>query len=205
MKDLEKVFSNIYKQGVWKCGPTVSGKGSTVRYTTNFRAWLEGIIRDYNVRTVFDAGCGDFHWMRYVNLDGADYIGWDVVPSMVKRDTALYGNSDRHFYVGDITEPHYCGMPDVDLIICRSVFYHLSLHNIDTALDNFRRSGSRLLVATTHPDVAENVDSEDGGWRKFNLALILGQPVGMIKEGPDHNDNNEHAGLWVLNPPKESA
>ena len=41
------------------------------------RAFLSSVIKDYNVTSVFDAGCGDVNWQRLV--DGLDRVRYDAL------------------------------------------------------------------------------------------------------------------------------
>ena len=43
-----------------------------------------GLLRDYNITTVIDVPCGDFHWMSRVNLEGRKYIGGDIVKELIE-------------------------------------------------------------------------------------------------------------------------
>ena len=55
------------------------------------------------------------------------------------------------------------------MILCRDCFIHLSFRDINAAVANFKRSGARFLLATTHVNVAENEDMRTGDWRSVNL------------------------------------
>ena len=53
------VFSQIYKSRGWG-STSLSGSGSTPRNTILFRNFLNDFFKMYNIKSVFDAGCG--HW-----------------------------------------------------------------------------------------------------------------------------------------------
>ena len=53
---------------------------------------------------MFDAPCGDFHWMRYV-LDESDldYIGGDIVEKIIENNKAYYEKNHVKFVKFDIS------------------------------------------------------------------------------------------------------
>jgi hypothetical protein len=51
-------------------------------------------VHDHNgfsAKTLLDAGCGDFNWMRHVNLKLDQYIGIDVVPELICENQRQFG------------------------------------------------------------------------------------------------------------------
>ena len=45
-----------------------SGPGSSTSFTHVTRAYLEDIIERYAVRSIVDVACGDWNWMRQIDL-----------------------------------------------------------------------------------------------------------------------------------------
>ena len=200
MADLSDTFTRIYRRNAWAEPETRSGGGSTMARTVDVRRELPRIIAERGVRTMLDAGCGDFHWMREVDLPaGLMYYGLDVVPEMIDELTEKYGRRWRRFICLDIVHPA-CLLTAVDLILCRTVLFHLSLGNAKRALENFRASGSRYLLATTHPHVGVNAECSDGDWRRLNLMLppfCLPEPIEAFADGPG---DDGYLALWELQP-----
>jgi SAM-dependent methyltransferase len=160
------IFSEIYRNNLWADPESVSGRGSTLARTETIRRALPGVLAGVGARSLLDAPCGDFNWMRHVDLGGVEYTGADVVPELIARNRRAHGGPGRTFVVADVTRDR---LPRVDVILCRDCFIHLSFRDINAALANFKRSGSRYLLATTHVAVAENEDMSTGGWRSVNL------------------------------------
>ena len=69
-----KAFTQMYRKNGWFVCESASGPGSTLGATEPFRAMLPEIIRNLNVRSLLDAGCGDFNWMKEVDLRTIEYI-----------------------------------------------------------------------------------------------------------------------------------
>ena len=71
-------FRVYYKERAWG-GDSASGPGSSLRRTRNIRQQLPALIGQLQINSILDVPCGDFHWMRHVNLDGISYCGVDIV------------------------------------------------------------------------------------------------------------------------------
>jgi hypothetical protein len=86
-------FSLIYKKRLWfKALPNLnpdkspSGHGSALSSTSAFRRELELFLHENNTRSLFDAPCGDFNWMKDVKLpDDCKYVGGDIVRSLIAK------------------------------------------------------------------------------------------------------------------------
>jgi SAM-dependent methyltransferase len=187
-----EAFKTIYEKNLWKNAETHSGKGSTLEFTRPLRLVLPAILEKLGTKTLLDAGCGDFNWMKEVNLGKIKYIGCDVVEAMVAEDVLQYKKVRRTFIHRDITTD---ALPRADTIICRCCLYHLSNANVAKALDNFKFSRATWLLATTHPHVEVNVDIPDGKWRRLNLENILGPAMEKIPDGPG---DDGYLGIWKL-------
>jgi hypothetical protein len=176
------VFGHILKHNLWKSGESVSGPGSDMRRTERVRAELPGVIRQFGIKTMLDAPCGDMNWISQLELDLDHYIGADIEPELIASNRRLHSGSGREFRVLDIvTDP----LPRVDLIFCRDCLVHLSFAEVRAALDNFRRSTSVYLMATTFPTTSRNHDIVVGEWRPLNLQaqpFSLPEPLARIKE-----------------------
>lgn len=163
---LDERFTLLHELGVYHHPESLSGAASTLRETANLRAALPGLLRAEGVERLLDVPCGDFHWMREVELGGVEYVGADIVPAIVERNAALYAGAGRRFLRLDATRD---ALPAADLILCRDLFIHLSLGDIAAVLDNFRASGARLLLTNHFADRRENPDILSGDFRAVNL------------------------------------
>lgn len=165
---LSEKFSDIYHNNSWHSKESRSGRGSQLNRTTSIRTWLPQIIKEEKIKSILDVGCGDFNWMRVMNLK-IPYFGIDVVPDLIKRNIELYGSlftPTKLFAVADATKDI---LPKADLVICRDVLYHLSYANIEKALSNMKKSAERFLLITNSISDDDNRDIEDGGYRRLNF------------------------------------
>jgi SAM-dependent methyltransferase len=195
VKALEQRFSEIYKDNAWGDPETVSGGGSRLDRTAEVREILPVLLKTLKVKTLLDAGCGDWNWMSTLDLGAIEIQACDIVPQMMTRNARKYALSNVIFTCKDITTSP---LPRVDLILCRTVLFHLSFANVRKALENFKASGSKYLLATTHPNQAVNEDIQDGNWRRLNLQAApfnLPEPGSGFADGPGEDG---YLALWVL-------
>jgi hypothetical protein len=203
LKSRERKFTLIYKNGGFsgKKYPA-SGSGSTIQQTNQLRSELVKLLWKYNIKIFLDAPCGDFTWMRLIDLGNINYIGVDIVEEIVNINKANYSEHNRVFLKRDIIKDE---LPRSNMILCRDCFIHLSNKDIILTLDNFKKSGAKYLLATTFPDVSKNIDLITGrGCRPVNLLLPpfnLPKPIENIVEGCTEEEGrhrDKSLGLWKL-------
>lgn len=162
------VFEEIFRSNGWQGKESMSGHGSDTEPTRRLVEALPPLWKQFRVATLLDIPCGDFHWMKDVELSGTKYIGADIVPQLVENCRLRYGSEFRVFCSLDLTES---SLPDCDLILCRDCLVHLSLRDVARALDNICRCNLTYLLTTTFPRKDRNHDIVTGEWRPLNLDL----------------------------------
>ncbi len=163
-------FSKIYETGTWLNGRnsgSLSGSASEVLNTVKIREELPKILAQLEVTSLLDIGCGDWNWMRHIELP-CKYIGVDIVPSVIRHNAAEFGSSNRKFMVLDAVEKP---LPDCDAILCREVLFHLSFSDGLSLIKNTVQSRARYLLATSDMDTAINTDIRTGDFRFLNLRI----------------------------------
>ena len=180
-----QVFTDIYRFNLWGNPESRSGPGSSLQSTESVRKELPLILRQFGVRTMLDAGCGDCNWISSMDLDLERYIGAEIVPALVevnRRKEWVNAPYRREFILLDISRGP---VPEVDLVFCRHCLIHLPITDILRCLDNVRRSGSKYFMATTIPSCSGNRDILTGGFRELNLQLepfLLPEPLARIND-----------------------
>lgn len=175
-------FSGFYRDNIWSDDESRSGTGSNLGATKRLREELPALLGKLQATTMLDIPCGDFVWMREVDLGAIRYIGGDVVPEMVEKLRAEYTSPRRDFQLLDITSSP---LPTVDVVFCRDLFIHLPDALVRQAVKNLRRSGSTYLVTTTFPDRHENVDIRMGDFRHVNMQdppFNFPEPLDLLME-----------------------
>jgi hypothetical protein len=198
MKD---IFTNIYKHNLWESPESVSGPGSSLTQTRTIIKQLSLLIKQLQVKTLLDAPCGDFHWMKEVNPEIDLYIGVDIVSELIEENNRKYASHNRQFLNLDITHDP---LPKADLILCRDCLVHFSFADIHAAISNFKKSGSKYLLTTTFTNVTRNMDIKTGGWRPLNLEIEpfnLPKPILIINENCTEGNmayTDKSLALWEL-------
>lgn len=131
-EDTGPVFAAIYQHGVWgmhRNGVGRSGAGSTLDATVAYRAFLQQFMKDHQIHSVVDAGCGDWEFSQAIDWTGIDYQGFDIVESVIAADKAKFERPNVHFHVANIVTEQ---LPAADLLICKEVLQHLP--NADVAM-----------------------------------------------------------------------
>src|SRR6266851_3007625 len=108
-------FTEIHERQLWGCSESVSDVGSTLEGSRSIGDAPPQLLHDLGAQSLTDAGCGDFNWMRTVDLPGIKYIGVDVVSDLIERNRRAYGREDRSFLVADITKDR---LPAADVVLC---------------------------------------------------------------------------------------
>lgn len=175
-----------------------SGPGSTVEAARDIIAFLPKVVSKYGIRSIGDMPCGDWTWMKEVDLSGIDYKGYDIVEFLIRANREKYPNVE--FEVLDLLNDD---IGTFDLIICRDFLFHISNEDAVKVLTKFRQSGSRFLMTTSFEDLEVNTDLPDGakyGYRRINVKIppySMGEPLEFVRE--KHPECwNRIVGLWSL-------
>ncbi len=193
------VFHEVYQHHLWKCDLSVSGPGSTLESTAHLRAALPKIIAALGGRVFQDIPCGDFNWMKEVALGVEQYIGGDIVLSLIKQNQEKYGELGQFLHIDLLRDP----LPPSDIVLCRDCLVHLSLRDIQAALTNIARSPAKYLFTTTFPNQAGNDDTVTPNWRPLNMEVApfcFPPPLYLVKDFADSQLDHvgKHLGVWRL-------
>ena len=178
---------------------SISGTGSQLSATEDVRKQLLIIFEKYNIKTVTDAPCGDFFWMKHVDLSKIDYIGYDVIEGMVNNNISNFKKPNINFQLLDVLNQL---VRKSDLLICRDFLFHIGNSDICKILDNFRKSGCTYLLSTTFDYTTENLNkkSSDYSSRPINLKISpfnMGEPIYTFVETAPENRGRSMS-LWKI-------
>ncbi|MFZ1413392.1 MAG: class I SAM-dependent methyltransferase [Defluviicoccus sp.] len=186
LRPRQQIYMEAYSSRAWCSQESGSGTGSELRATAELRARLPVLLKRLGVRTFMDAPCGDWNWMRLVDLPVERYIGVDIVPAVIEDNQKRYGSDKIRFACLDLTTDP---LPAGDLILCRACLFHLSFADGRAVLNNFKKTGATYLLTNYFTGVAHNVDQFTGvPWRPLDLRL---PPFGLpepIESFHDHGD-----------------
>lgn len=197
-KDL---FTEYYNNNSWSGKESLSGPGSDYEQTKYLIPELQVLLKDLNIKSILDVPCGDFNWMRRVDLDGIKYLGGDIVNKMINVNNRKYGSKNISFQLIDVVKDT---LPKVDLIMVRDCFVHLPNKDILSAINNIIDSESKYLLTTNFmwrsPEA--NKDIKVGEWRRLNLEqepFSFPFPKQIIIEGNIQSyDRDKTMSLWAI-------
>ena len=160
-----EIFDFIYAADLWEGG---SGAGSSPEATETYRAFLKDFMVKNGIRSVVDAGCGDWQSSRLIDWSGIDYLGIDV-SSVVLKNTKRFTKDGVRFIEGDARS---IDLPGADLLIMKDVLQHWSNADIMEMIPKFRRFRYCLIAngATEQVRAYVNKDMPAGGYRPVDLS-----------------------------------
>jgi len=189
----ETELSEFFFHGQWgRNGESISGPGSTLAYTEGFRHFLKGLYCHLNVKTFIDAPCGDFNWMKEMDLTGIRYYGFDIVPEIIEKNQEKYQTETVTFEQADICEDAF---PKADLFMARDVLFHLPEKHIFRFFDNFLKQDIQFLLTTSHHGRRNSDIPQPGGFRNLNLRRSpyhLPVPLAVLPDYPRTNKGLKH-------------
>lgn len=197
----EQVFSQIYQSNHWKGNDSVSGEGASRKQTAALEKELPALLLSLGVEVLLDLPCGEYSWMRSIDLPVKQYIGADIVPEIIALNRERFGSENHRFTILNVVRDP---LPEVDLLLCRDCLVHLSHSDIRKAVVNIKKSSLPYLLATTFPDCEENEDITTGDWRPLNLQkapFYFPEAVALIVENCSEGEGryqDKSLGLWRL-------
>ena len=185
-------------------GESLSGPGSYKAVTSDVVNFIDQTIKKYKIKSILDLGCGDWNWFSTVDLSNCSYTGWDADSQMIRDNQSKYANELIQFHVKDIvTEP----LPNVDLIICRDVLFHIKLELSMPLVERITET-SKYFISTCFRSVASNSDIkkycniENWGWFPINLNIapfnLINREIEYKHETkiPTRNDHKRYMSLY---------
>jgi SAM-dependent methyltransferase len=176
---LTNTFNRIYAEGTWGkdvAGKGTSGTGSTLEITREYRAYVEDFMKKHGVKSVVDAGCGDWSFSSAMDWGDASYLGVDIASDVIAAVRNKHEKGKIKFQVGDITDE----LPAAELLISKDVLQHLSNELVRKFIRNNLRKGKYKWVILTNNRGSENRDVASGGYRAIDLAAPPFEVRGLV-------------------------
>ena len=166
----QQIFTDIYRRAIWgknDQGAGNSGPGSTLNATLTYRMFLQQFLKDHGIRSVVDAGCGDWEFSQALNWSGIDYKGFDIVESNITHHKEKHEKPNIQFFLGNLVE---LDLPPADLLICKHVLQHLPTRDVQIFLTQLTKYKHVLLTNSVNAKTmsAANGDIVVGGYRELD-------------------------------------
>jgi len=206
--NLTESFQNVYDKAMWGQEGGKSGGGSTLKSTLSIRHFLYTFIIEHDIKSFLDAPCGAMVWQKAMlhhiqETHTIIYTGMDIVPSVIEDNKMAFSNEKTwSFQWVDISSTPIVNK--YDMIMSRDVFFHLTFDKIMCALNNFKNSNSKYLIATSNPGASNAYDANswqmrlnEGGFREVDLMaapISLPKPAFLLEE----KEASRIMGVWEL-------
>jgi len=166
-KSVKEVFTTIYEKNTWGKSDREfnSGTGTTEEEIVSPYISMvaeKAVIEGFKGSVFVDLGCGDFRVGSQLVPFCSEYIGVDIVESLIKRNRVTYGTEQLKFLCLDIISDK---LPDGDVCFLRQVLQHLSNKQIASVLGKVDKY--KWVFITEHlpgdnPAITPNLDKVHG-------------------------------------------
>jgi SAM-dependent methyltransferase len=181
--NIEFIFDTIYANNSWGCKESRSGPSASIKRTEHLRAALPGIFNELKIQSILDCGCGDWNWMKTIDLSGIHYIGCDIVKPLVQYLQETFSAPNVNFQVLNIVEDP----PDTaDLWLARDLICLFSSKNIWIFFQKFIESDSKYLAVSSVDENDPYKETNTGAWIPLNLLMEpfhLPEPLLRVDDG----------------------
>lgn len=177
---MEDVFTRIYERSVWGSNNNQtyagsSGGGSSVDYNKDtYIPFLRKFIKDLNIKTVVDLGCGDFRCGRliYDDLD-VTYAGYDTYGKVIEHNSATHPHEKYTFNHLDFFT-HKQDIVSGDLCILKDVIQHWCVKNITEFLDYLviNKKFKYILICNCCNQWRHNTEIRNGDFRPLSCRFF---------------------------------
>ncbi|SEF14830.1 hypothetical protein SAMN05444161_9073 [Rhizobiales bacterium GAS191] len=163
LEEARTAFSEIYEKNLWRLGPGLELEPDSVQ---RFVRLIQDFMRENEVATVAEFGCGYWVYSKLIDWKGKRYDGYDVVESAIRYDTEQFSEENIHFHlVRDGIE-----LSGADLLICKDVFQHLPSEDIIYYIGKFKKIYKYMIITNdVFPDAHANGGIPSGGYRAIRL------------------------------------
>ena len=161
-----------------------SGKGSYGKSAEFKSRILNQFIREKNIRSVTEFGCGDGNQLTYA--DYPKYIGLDISEQAVKLSSALFdGDSSKNFFVYDPGEIEKNKQKfSADLVVSLDVLFHLVEDDVyrKYLANIFNCAGQYVAIYSSNEEEHGFLHSRHVRHRKFTRHVEEWFPAWELKD-----------------------
>ena len=169
----KEYFTNIYDNNIWGEG---SGGGSSIESTVLYREYLQKFLKEKNISSVIDYGCGDWQSSHLINFDGIEYLGIDCVDSVIDNNTIKYSKDNIKFKVLYQLEEFFDYK--ADLLILKDIIQHWTNQEVDYFLPNVIKNFKYVLLNNSSH---QSFDNQDGA--RADARARAGRPRSVSAAG----------------------
>jgi SAM-dependent methyltransferase len=199
----ERIFTDLYVIDVWGTTEEVQESKApefTIENSPSYIDFLQNFIRANSIKTIVDAGCGDWSLSKRNDWAGASYVGFDIVKPVIEKNQKSFSSPQVTFIHGDVNE---IDLPQADLLICKNLLQYLTNSDIHQFLKQIDKYKYCLITNDSTPSETRNRTIVCGDHRPLDLTLppfnINGVKIFSYKVG-----NLEKEVLLITNNDRQS-
>lgn len=177
-----ETFTYIYDNKVWGEG---SGGGSNPENNTEYILFLQEFLKEKEIKSVIDFGCGDWQFSQFIDWSGVSYEGIDCVQSVIESNKEKFELDGISFAQSEDVS----GLK-ADLLIVKDVMQHWEDESIMEFLNPILNNFKYILI-TNSKGVCR--------WQHHEQMSIITRPITAL-EFPLNLYNIEILRLLEQNP-----
>jgi SAM-dependent methyltransferase len=159
----KRTFNHYYETDAWDGG---SGPGSTPEATSQYREFLREFLKDRDISSVVDLGCGDWQFSQLIDWTRIDYTGLDVSSAVLKNTKRFAKPGIKFAELNGITKD----VPAADLLILKDVIQHWTNEDVLRFIPQLSKFKYALITNVSHKgSPLTNSESVIGGFRPVDL------------------------------------
>lgn len=159
MESHAEQFTKVYADNAWGG----SGSGSMLAHTVTYRKYLQEFLKDKNIKTVVDFGCGYFESMSQIDWEGIEYTGIDCVAEVQNHNANTYSGKGISFGLLKSIESFNSTLYgfDLDLLILKDVLMHWHNEDVVAFLNQVKGNFKYILITNSCGQVKDWQESKD--------------------------------------------
>ncbi len=188
------IFNLIFKSYHWRdynkttIDESDSGLGSDLKITKQLIKDLDIFLKNNQIDSILDIACGDFFWMNKLinNNKHLNYLGLEIVESIVKKNNKIFSNQKVKFICSDVIKED---LPqNHDLIIVRDFLIHIKNVDIINLVEKIKKSKCKYFAINSFPNIKSNDEIKGYGHHRYvNIEIPPFNLKNVYKVIDDHD------------------
>ena len=188
------IFNLIFKSYHWRdyhkttINESDSGVGSDLIVTKQLIKDLDIFFKNNRISSILDIACGDFFWMNKLinNNKYLNYLGLEIVESIVKNNNKIFSNQKVKFKCTDVINEE---LPqNHDFILVRDFLIHIKNTDIINLVHKIKKSNCKYFAINNFPNIKKNDEIKGYGHHRYvNIEIPPFNLTNVFKVIDDHD------------------
>ena len=188
------IFNLIFKSYHWRdyhkttINESDSGLGSDLIVTKQLIKDLDIFFKNNQITSILDIACGDFFWMNKLinNNKHLNYLGLEIVESIVKNNNKIFSNQKVKFKCTDVINEE---LPqNHDFILIRDFLIHIKNTDIINLVHKIKKSNCKYFAINNFPNIKKNDEIKGYGHHRYvNIEIPPFNLTNVFKVIDDHD------------------